>query len=259
MKRNDRQQAILDLLMAEREVEMDHLAERFAVSKMTIHRDLDELEGAGLLRKVRGGATIESGTRFESDFRFRELQGGPAKTTIADAALELVEPGMTVMINDGSMAAVLGRMITLRRPLTVITNNVAVIDVLKGEAGITLIALGGVYSYKFNAFLGKVCEDSLTQLRADLAFISTPAVTGLEVFHMDDDVVRVKRAMMASSDRCCLLVNHLRFGHAALHKLADLAEFDTIITDQLPAVESLSALDAAGLSLTIAQTREAAT
>ncbi|WFE76510.1 DeoR/GlpR family DNA-binding transcription regulator [Roseinatronobacter sp. S2] len=259
MKRNDRQQAIMDLLMADREVELDYLADLFSVSKMTIHRDLDELEGAGLLRKIRGGATIEAGTRFESDFRFRELQGAAAKSTIAEAALALVEPGMTVMINDGSMAAVLGRMIPARRPLTVITNNLAVIDVLKAEPGITLIALGGVYSAKFNAFLGKVCEDSLTHLRADIAFISTPAVTGLEVFHMDDEVVRVKRAMMASSGRRCLMVNHLRFGHAALHKLADLHEFDSIITDRLPAADTLDPLRAANLPLTIAHTKEATT
>lgn len=259
MKRSDRQQAIMDLLMAEREVEMEYLADRFSVSKMTIHRDLDELEGAGLLRKVRGGATMETGTRFESDFRFRELQGGAAKSTIAAAALDLVEPGMTVMINDGSMASVLGRMITTCRPLTVITNNVSIIDVLKAEAGITLIALGGVYSAKFNAFLGKVCEDSLKHLRADIAFISTPAVSGLEVFHMDEEVVRAKRAMMASSEQSCLLVNHLRFGHAALHKLADLNEFSSIITDHLPEQDSFDAMTAVGLPLTIAPPKEATT
>lgn len=263
MKRDDRQQAIMDLLVAGGEVELERLAERFAVSKMTIHRDLDELEGEGLLRKVRGGATIEAGTRFESDFRFRERQGGADKAAIAAAALDLIEPGMTVMINDGSMAAVLGKMTVARRPLTIITNNFAVIDALKGEAGITLIALGGTYSAKFNAFLGKVCEDALAHLRADIAFISTPAVSCGEVFHMDDAVVRAKRAMMGSARRRCLIVNHLRFGHTALHKLADLAEFDNIITDHSPAPDAMAALETAGLTLTIAQksaqTREATT
>lgn len=252
MKREDRQQAIMDILVAEHRAELDRLADLFSVSRMTIHRDLDELEAAGLLRKVRGGATIESGTRFESDFRFRERQGGAAKSAIAAAALELIEPGMTVMINDGSMAAVLGGMTVACRPLTVITNNHAVIDALRAEPGITLIALGGLYSAKFNAFLGKVCEDSLAHLRADIGFISTPAVAGTEVFHMDDTVVRAKRAMMAASGRRCLIVNHTRFGHTALHKLADLSEFDHIITDATPSPDAVAALDRAGLTLTIA-------
>jgi DeoR/GlpR family transcriptional regulator of sugar metabolism len=253
VKRDERQQAIMDLLVAQGAVDLDDLALRFGVSKMTIHRDLDDLEGAGLLRKIRGGATIESGTRFESDFRFRERQGAAAKTAMAEAALDLVEPGMTVMINDGSMAAVLGARLVERRPLTVITNNAAIIDALKAEAGITLIALGGTYSAKFNAYFGKLTEDALAGLRADICFISSPAVSGLEVFHMDDTAVRAKRAMMASGAKRCLLVNHARFGHTALHKLADLAEFDTIITDRPPSAVARAAIDRAGLPLTVAE------
>src|SRR5690606_14481413 len=79
MKRDERRQAIMDQLIEARAVDLDDLATRFAVSKMTIHRDLDDLEQAGLLRKVRGGATIETGTQFESDFRIRELQYADAK------------------------------------------------------------------------------------------------------------------------------------------------------------------------------------
>lgn len=258
MKREDRQQSIMAILAEEGEVDLDALSLRFDVSKMTIHRDLDELENAGLLRKIRGGATIRSGIQFESDFRFRELQDAAEKSAMADVALELIEPGMTVMINDGSMAAILGRKCLAKRPLTVMTNNCAVIDALKGEAGITLIALGGVYSTKFNAFLGKVTEDSLSQLRADIAFISAPAVDGVEVFHMDETVVRAKAAMMAHAKTRCLLVNHRRFGQAALYKLADLASFDHIITDQAPSPEARAALDCAALTLTLARTEKAA-
>jgi len=259
MKRSDRQQTITDLLVTDGEVDLDDLATRFSVSRMTIHRDLDELEGAGVLRKIRGSATIRPGTRFESDFRIRERQDAGAKAAMADCALQLVEPGMTVMVNDGSMAAILGQRLTEKRPLTVITNNAAVMDALHGEAGITLIALGGVYSSKFNAYLGKVTEDALAGLRADIAFISTPAVSGLDVFHMDEPVLRTKRAMMDHAATRCLIVNHARFGRTALHRLAGLEEFGHIITDAPPPADSRAALTEAGLPLTIARTRQATT
>lgn len=259
MKRDDRQQAIMDLLVSDGEVDLEALADRFAVSRMTIHRDLDELEGAGLLRKIRGGATIRAGMQFESDFRFRERQDAPAKAAMARTALTLVEPGMSVMVNDGSMAAILGQQLAARRPLTVITNNAAVIETLRAEAGITLIALGGVYSAKFNAWLGKVTEDALAHLRADIAFLSAPAVSGLEVFHMDENVVRAKRAMMEQARVKVLGVNHARFGRAALHRLATLDEFDHIITDAAPDPETRAALDRAGLTLTLPDEEEAQT
>lgn len=254
MKREERQQSIINLLVEHKTVDLDNLAERFAVSKMTIHRDLDDLEQAGVLRKVRGGATIDAGTQFESDFRFRERQGHEEKLAMARAALDLVEPGMTVMVNDGSMAAVLGEMLLQKQPLTLITNNAAIIDRMKGENGITLIALGGIYSAKFNAFLGVVTEEALFRLRADIAFISTPAVSGRLVYHMDDNVVRTKRAMIASATRTCLLVNHQRIGHTALHVMADLADFDAVITDSTPQADILEQLNRDGVALTIAST-----
>ncbi len=253
MKRDDRRQSIMDLLVRSQAVDLDDLAARFAVSKMTIHRDLDDLEQAGLLRKVRGGATIEPGGQFESDFRIRELQDADAKHRMARAALDLVEPGMTVMVNDGSMAALLGAQLAEKAPLSVITNNVAVIDKLKDAPRITLIALGGVFSAKFNGFFGVVTEGTLSRLRADLAFISTPAVAGLQAFHMDEAAVRTKRAMMTCAERSVLLVNHRRFGRTALHVMAELAEFDTIITDAEPAPGERAATDRAGIALTIAK------
>lgn len=256
MRRDERRLAILDLLVEQRTADLDDLAARFGVSKMTIHRDLDDLEQEGLLRKMRGGATIEAGTRFESDFRFRMRQSGEAKARMADAALDLVEPGMTLMVNDGSTAAVLGAILPEKRPLTVITNNAAIIERLKGEPGITLIALGGVFSAKFNGYFGVLTEEALTRLRADIAFISAPAVSGRQAFHMDDDVVRSKRAMMAAATRSCLLVNHQRIGQSALHVLADLTGFSTIITDDDPTPEALASLTQAGIALHIAKAQE---
>jgi DeoR/GlpR family transcriptional regulator of sugar metabolism len=252
MKRDDRRQRIIDTLIREGEVQLDHLAEEFGVSRMTIHRDLDDLEKEGLLRKIRGGATIEAGTQFESDFRFRQLQGHEVKARMARAALDLVEPGMTVMINDGSTATVLGQALTEKRPLTVITNNDAVMAALKDEPGMTVIALGGRYSARYNAWVGRVTEGALSGLRADLAFISTPAVAAGQVFHMDDDITRVKRLMMDAAQRSVLLVNHTRFCHTALNVLADLSEFECVITDAAPGDQHEAPLRDSGTRMVIA-------
>lgn len=257
MKRDERRQQIIDLLVENGVVDLEELALRFDVSKMTIHRDLDELEAAGLLRKVRGGATIEAGMQFESDFRLRERQGGQDKERMAEQALLLVEPGMTVMVNDGSMAAVLGKLLPGKKPLTVITNNAAIMEALKFENGIDLIALGGAYSAKYNGYFGVLAEQNLASLRADIAFLSSPAVSGTQVFHMDADVVRVKKAMMNAAVKTCLLVNHTRFDRVALHVLADLEDFDWVITDQVPEPAIEEHLSNAGIQLTIARSPQA--
>ncbi len=64
MKRDDRRQAIINLLIENQAVDLDDLAGRFAVSKMTIHRDLDSLEQSGVLAQ---------GTRRRDDRRGTQL------------------------------------------------------------------------------------------------------------------------------------------------------------------------------------------
>lgn len=56
----DRAQRILTILEQEGSVRVADLSQQFGVSAMTIHRDLDELEQQGRLRKVRGGAVLVS-------------------------------------------------------------------------------------------------------------------------------------------------------------------------------------------------------
>ncbi|TIX36052.1 MAG: DeoR/GlpR transcriptional regulator, partial [Mesorhizobium sp.] len=51
MKSDGRRQGIMDFLMDIGTASVDDLASRFGVSKMTVHRDLDELEESGFLRK----------------------------------------------------------------------------------------------------------------------------------------------------------------------------------------------------------------
>ena len=228
MKLTGRRQAIMDLLLEEGTTTVDELATRFGVSKMTIHRDLDDLEGGGLLRKVRGGATIQSSAQFESDFRYRQTLAAAEKDRIAAAAVRLIEPGQTV-----------------------ITNNLTVVNALAGSPGINLIALGGQYSRRFHGFFGIACEDALRALRADVVFLSSSAIHGAAAFHQNQEVVQSKRLMIASAERRHLLVDHTKFGRPALYFLSDLTAFDSVLTGQAPDPAHQEVLDAAGISLQV--------
>jgi len=254
VKLDDRRQQIVDLLIDEGSVTVEDLSLRFSVSKMTIHRDLDDLEEAGLLRKVRGGASIETSSQFESDYRFRERRGAEEKRRIGAAAIDLLEPGMTVLVNDGSTAGLMADKLPTKRPITVITNNMAVIQTLAGVSGVNLIALGGGYSKKYNGFYGILTEESLTHLRADVAFISSPAIKGTSAFHQDHEFVKIKRLMMAAGTKRYLLVDHNKFGRTALHEIADLSAFDAVITsDALPQAEAARLRDSK-IELILAET-----
>jgi DeoR/GlpR family transcriptional regulator of sugar metabolism len=251
MKLNNRRHGIMDLLLVEGSATVEDLSARFGVSKMTIHRDLDELEGDGLLRKVRGGASIQSSAQFESDFRYRETQAAEEKDRIAAAAAKLIEPGQTIMLDDGSTSGGIARHLASVRPLTVITNNLSAISTLAGTAGINLIALGGEYSKKFHGFFGIVCEEALRTLRADTAFLSSSAIHGAAAFHQNQEVVQSKRLMIAAADRSYLCVDHSKFGRPALHFLTDLATFDEVLTGAVPDASHQTALADTGARLRI--------
>ena len=254
VKLDDRRQAIMDLLLERGSAGLDDLALRFDVSRMTIHRDLDDLEAAGLLRKVRGGATIEASAQFESDHRYRERQGAMEKRLIAAHVVRMIEPGMSVMVDDSSTAQALVPHLAALRPLTVITNSLSAITGLADRPGIALIALGGTYSRKFNGFFGLMTEEALKGLRADLALVSTSAIHDLAAFHQDQEVVGLKRRMLRSSKRRVLMADHAKFGRTALHFFAELEAFDSVVTGPgLPDAVQVG-LRAGGVALHIADT-----
>lgn len=249
MKADERRAAIMALLMEKGTASVDELSQRFHVSKMTVHRDLDELEASGQLRKVRGGASVQSSAMFQADFRYRQKIAANEKARIAASAATLVEPGMTLMIDDSSTAANLTDHLAARLPLTVISNNLSVISQLAGIAGIELLALGGQYSRKFNGFFGLLTEDALRGLRADIGFISASAIYEGAAFHQDPEVVQTKRLVVKGAERRVLLADHTKFGRPGLHFLTGLETFNAVFTGAELAEEHRRVLQEKGVAL----------
>src|SRR5690606_26419867 len=130
------QLAISDAVMAEGSVRIEVLAERFGISLMTVHRDLDELEDRGLLRKSRGIATATSTALVESSDVYRSNKQLSEKETIAMRALEFVEPGQAIMLDDSTTTFHLVPHLHTKTPLTVITNTLTIMNELRGTRGV---------------------------------------------------------------------------------------------------------------------------
>lgn len=238
---DDRRERIAALVLGNEAASARELAARFAVSLMTIHRDLDELERRGVLRKTRGGATAQPSSLFESNVRYRLTSAVREKEALARYALTLIEPGQAVLLDDATTTLALARLLPELAPLTVITNYLATIQALHASPGIRLIALGGEYFPSHDSFTGIVCEASIAALRADIFLMSTSAVSNGAAFHQEQEIVAVKRAMLRIAAKRVLLIDHAKLGTTALHRLADLSEFDLIVVDD--------GVDAAGLRI----------
>jgi DeoR/GlpR family transcriptional regulator of sugar metabolism len=222
---------ISELVLTEPFVAVKELARLFDVSPMTIHRDLDELEARGVLRKVRGGATPLPSSLFESNVRYRLTVASEEKQALARAALARIEPGQAILIDESTTGLILARLLPERAPLTVITNSLLVMQELRSAREIKLIVLGGDYWPRHEAFCGLACEAAVSALRADLLCMSTTAISGGVAYQPDQDMAIAKRAMIAAAAYRLLLVDHTKFGHVALHRLAPLTDFDLIVTD----------------------------
>jgi len=219
---------ILELLRTREAATVEELAELLGVSKMTVHRDLDRLADLRLVRRIRGGATLQPSVVFESDVGYRARQHLAEKQALAGRVAELIEPGMALILDDSTTTSAILPHILERLPLTVITNCVSLMNKLGRQEGITLISLGGRYDPISDAFFSIVCETSAARLRADLGIFSTAAVHSASAYLHDQDIARAKLAMMAASDRSVIAFDQSKFGKSALNLFSPLTTFDHV-------------------------------
>jgi DeoR/GlpR family transcriptional regulator of sugar metabolism len=226
-----RQERIAALVLERPFVAVKDLARMFGVSLMTIHRDLDLLERQGILRKVRGGATPQPSSVFESNARYRITVARAEKQALANRALTLIEPGQAVMLDDSTTVLTLARLLPALTPLTVLTNSLAVLQDLKAVKQLHMVVLGGDFLPRHNGFSGLVCEATIAAMRADILFMSSMAVSGGNLFQPDQELALVKRAMIGAAAKRVLLVDNSKFGRVALHRVTSLSAFDLVLVD----------------------------
>ena len=250
-KTEARQKRISELVLARGSTSAQSLADEFDVSLMTVHRDLDELEKRGVLRKVRGGVTAQPSSVFEALMPYRMTAMVDEKRRLAEWALRYVEPGMSLMLDDSTTVLKMIPGLAGISPLHIATNFLAGLNQLAELPDAHVIAIGGHYDPAHDSFQGVQAIEAIRSLQMDAFFMSTSATSATHAFHQEERVVAFKQAMMGSSSKRYLLLDHSKLDRVAIHRIAPLSDFDLVIVDSGADPRSIDALETAGVAIEV--------
>ena len=145
MLRTERENKILCILEKDGYVSVKALGDMLFTSESSIRRDLTRLEDAGLIKRSYGGAELLSYNKNASPFSTRAHDDVSEKRIIAQKAAGLVGEGAVIFLDASSTAYFLALELMERGDITVVTNNVEVLDILsKGKP--IVHSSGGVLS-----------------------------------------------------------------------------------------------------------------
>ena len=226
-----RQQIILSLIEDRGAVRTVDLAEEFSVTDETIRRDLQALEGSQQLKRIHGGASSLTGRPRLQSFNERQDLNVSAKTAIAQAALDHIQPGRTYAFDSSTTAfALVSRLPDL--PYRVVTNSFAVLEHVTRLQEVEVISVGGRYHPKTHTFVGGETIDVLRRHNVHTAFVSCigydPKRGASEGF---EEQATFKMRLAQFAENVVLLMDSSKLNQRSEYFFADPAEITEIITD----------------------------
>lgn len=234
MKQNDRQEAMIELVREHGYMSIEQLAEHFSVTPQTVRRDLNRLARHGQLRRVHGGAGLESST-VNTAYSTRKTLYRDEKARIARCLAEQIPDHASLFINIGTSNEVIAQALLHHRGLEVITNNLNVAAILQHKEDFTVIVAGGQVRPRDGGLIGEATIDFINQFKVDYGIIG---ISGIDedgsLLEFDYQEVRVAQAIIANSRRVYLAADASKFHRNPVVRQGNLAQLDALFTDQSP-------------------------
>ncbi len=214
-----------------RSVLVSELVQEFAVSDMTIRRDLSMLERQGRILRVHGGAIASERLAYESAFKIKEAQNIEAKKAIGEKSATMVGPQDVVFIDTGTTALAVARAVRQRRPRILITSNLAAALEFVDAGNTRILVTGGELSHQSPDLYGEWALQVLSTIHVDVAFFGCDAVDAAGFYASDTRSAAVSRLMLSRSQLRYLVADSSKFGRHAMCQVAGLKELTGIVTD----------------------------
>ncbi len=242
MLTDERRSLILDRLRTQGRVLATDLSSELDVSSDTVRRDLRELDAAGLLRRVHGGALPRHADA--APFAARQRRAPEAKASIARRAAACISDGDVVVLDGGTTTLELARALHDDLRASVITTSPPIALALADHPGLEVTVVGGTLRRRALVTVGAAAVEALGAIRADVVFLG---VCGLhpEIGVTTDSLEErhVKAAMIDGAAEVVAMADHDKLGTAMPVVVAPLSAVTKLVTDaEDPALEPYRAL-----------------
>lgn len=250
MSRETRQKHIYELIARRGECSIEQLIEQFAVSGMTIRRDLQTLAEQGKIIRTHGGAAVAERVSFEFEFLSRVQQRQAAKQAIAAAAAAQINDGESVILDSGTTTLELAKQLRGKQSLTVITSSLPNAAQLQFDPQIEVLLLGGRLRASSPDLAGALTEANLETLRADVAFLGADGIDRQgAVYQESPELARMLAKMAASAGRVFVVADSSKLNKTALWRFGRLTDWAALITDADADRAVLASLRKAGVRI----------
>ncbi|MFF5623861.1 DeoR/GlpR family DNA-binding transcription regulator [Microbacterium sp. LWH10-1.2] len=225
-----RKDHLLTVLRKEGRVVAKEVAADLGVSEDSIRRDLRELADAGACIRVYGGALPVP--EADAPVARRLAVASESKERVARAAVALIQPGSTVVLDAGTTTLAMARMLPHGADLTVITPSPTVALTALEHSAARVLMVGGELDRHSLVATGGFALEAIGRLGADAFFLG---VTGIHPDHgcttgrLDDAVT--KRAIAARCADVFVLASEEKIGAVSRFPVLGLEEITKVIAD----------------------------
>lgn len=249
----ERRRHIRELVAERGRITVAELVTMFDISQVTVRSDLNALADIGAVVRTRGGALAQ---RADEDLPIgvKQTLRRAEKMRIAEAAVQLIGEGQTIVLDSGTTTAEIAKQIRglKLQSINVITNALNIAVLLAGAPHVTLIMLGGVLRPSSYSLGGPQAEAALQGLHADILFLGFDGLDpeiGVMTPHLLE--ARLNSRMLEIARSVVAVGDSSKIGRRSLSVIAKIEQVDRIITDAGAAPETVEALRARGAQVVL--------
>ncbi|GAA4984805.1 DeoR/GlpR family DNA-binding transcription regulator [Kineococcus glutinatus] len=226
----ERRDLLLARLRSDGKLVAKDVARELGISEDSVRRDLRDLAAAGLCQRVYGGALPASPAL--ADLATRTGLAPDSKQRVARRAVALVRPGGAVLLDGGTTALAVARVLPADLDCTVITHSPTVAAALLAHPRAEVLLIGGRLFKHSAVTCGAAAVEAAQAVSAEVFLLG---VTGVHADHGlttgDAEEAAMKRALAARAAETYVLASAEKVGAVSRYAVLPLADVAGVVVD----------------------------
>ena len=215
-------------------MQVEQLVETFAVSEVSIRKDLAVLEERKLLVRVKGGAIAlhQSGDLDDMSISRKQQLHAREKQLIGRYAAAMIHDGERIIFDSGTTTMEIAKNLEPLKDLTVITNALDIAITVNNYGRFSVIVLGGTMRSVSHSTVGMISEYALKNIFCDKLFLGVDSISikdGISTPSLEE--ASLNQAMIGAAREVIAVFDSSKFGRRTFAHIADLDRISAIVTD----------------------------